>query len=122
MMRKVKKAEAKAKPEFLSTGIPRNGLAKGKELWLGSKKLGVLVRIPSEWRVIVTRNGVTEEAIEAPLARTHYAKEAEKVSKEVFGLKAHKITKPVKVSFKTRAGEKVSLPAKRKRKAKVKKL
>jgi hypothetical protein len=82
----IKRSQARTKLELLTTKIELNGQVKAKEIYLGTRKLGTVVRIPSEWRIVWTENGIEPGAIESPLATTRYAKNIKKEVKEAFAL------------------------------------
>lgn len=72
-------------PELISKTINLSGQrTKVKELYVGTRKRGVIVRIPSEWRAVYTENGVEPSFVETPLASTRYAKDVPSMVKSVY--------------------------------------
>ncbi len=101
----LRKAQEKAKVELITANIHINGQVKAKEIYLGTEKLGTVVRIPSEWRVIWTDNGVKEDALGSPLATVAYSKDVRRAVKEAYGLDDARKTKVKKATnTKRRAG------------------
>ncbi len=71
--------------QLVATEIDLNGQVKAKDIRLGARRIGTVIRIPSEWRIVFTENGMSPAAIESPLAKVRYAKDIKKAVEDVYG-------------------------------------
>lgn len=80
-----KKVKSRTAIQFESAPLVYDGLVHGKSIEVGGKRIGMLVQHPSYWTTHISDDHhITKRALEAPLAKTRYAKDAEKEARRMF--------------------------------------